>query len=170
MDQRTLTAHHEAGHAVAAVMRGGTQLHYVNVIQDGDTLGFTHYSGRRCDEAFIAYAGPWAEARAQWPISDLNDEDDDGCTFPDYVTGAFLTNIDGDAEAYQSALKAELLGPPDPELLTAREGIWGRELQRAWPVVQQVAQLLAADGADMYHSADHRAWHDVIRELLDRRQ
>lgn len=166
VNYQSITAHHEAGHAMAAVMRGA-QLHYVSITADGDSLGFTHFTGKCCDRAFITYAGPWAEARAQWPTNDLNDEDNDGNTFADHVVGAFLANIDGDAEVYQSALKSESLGPADPALLAVREGAWGRELQRVWPVIQRTARLLQVDGADMYHSADHRTWHDAIAELLD---
>jgi len=143
---------------------GGGQLHYVDINPTDDYAGYTHYASKPCDSAFITYAGPWAEARARWPLTQLDGEDDDGCLFDDYVVGAFLANIDGDAEQYKTLLAGE------PAQLTQfhgrREEGWNRELEREWPVIQDVARLLLADGADMYYSPEHKTWQDTIEQLL----
>jgi hypothetical protein len=162
---REVTAHHEAGHAVALLIRGGGRLDYIDIYETADYRGYTHWNGKVFDIAFITYAGPWAEARAQWPLADLDGLDDDGCTFDDHVTAAFLANIDGDFEAYETCLAS------DPTFLasfqSSREECWNNELERVWPVVREVARLLLADGADMYYSPDHRTWHDTIEQLLE---
>ena len=90
-----LTAHHEAGHAVAALMRGGE---VVSV-----TIKPTARRGGGCEIrpgsadaadfwAFNYYAGPWAEARAQWtqPTIDEDSFDDEGRCFADHVATAFV--------------------------------------------------------------------------------
>jgi hypothetical protein len=164
VNQRELTAHHEAGHAVAVLMRGAGQLHYIDLNATDEYLGYTHYASKPCDSAFITYAGVWAEARAQWPLADLDAEDDDGCTFNDYVLGAFLANIDGDAEPYRTLMDAD---PLPVEFQRRREQCWDQELEREWTVIQTVAQLLLADSADMYHSAEHKTWHDAIEQLIN---
>jgi hypothetical protein len=82
-DDRYLTAYLESGHAVAACMRGGE---VVSV-----TIKPTARRGAGCEIrrgradaadfwAFNYYAGPWAEARAQWtqPTIDEGTYDDEG--------------------------------------------------------------------------------------------
>ena len=54
--ERYVTACHEAGHAVAAVRRGG----WVNEIDISDK-GHTCTEHEPADKAFIVYAGPWRE-------------------------------------------------------------------------------------------------------------
>ncbi len=67
----TRIAHHEAGHAVAAVARGGELLSITlgKVDWDGDPEldepgGCRHISDPR-NAPFVTFAGPWAEARWQ---------------------------------------------------------------------------------------------------------
>jgi hypothetical protein len=150
VDQRSVTAHHEAGHAVAAVMRGAGELRSVTIERTDEYLGHTGFRGKPCDSAFVTYAGPWAEARAQWPHPTLDGEDDDGCIFGDYVTGAFLLNADGDGADYRRhcADDGALLGG-HAHLLGSREDVWSYELERQWPVIQQIAmRLLAGEAID----------------------
>ena len=45
-----------------------------------------------CDYDFVAFAGPWAEARAQWPSVPLSHRDSDGHAFDDCVAEAFLNS------------------------------------------------------------------------------
>jgi hypothetical protein len=144
VDERLLTAHHEAGHAVAALMRGGGELRSITIEPTAAYQGHTGYRGKPCDSAFVTYAGPWAEARAQWALATLEDEDDDGCTFEDYVTAAFLRNADGDGEQYRRAQEADaaLYGPEFGHLAYGREEHWSRELEESWPAVQQLAAML----------------------------
>lgn len=57
---------------------------------------------------FVVYAGPWAEARSQWTrdsLDSLDDEDDDGRPFRDYVREAFDVNRDGDLDNYEQLEK-----------------------------------------------------------------
>ena len=62
---RRLTAYNEAGHAVAAMMRGGTFVS-ITIEPDGDRDGCTSVEVDTYDMAFVAFAGVWAEARAHW--------------------------------------------------------------------------------------------------------
>jgi hypothetical protein len=150
VDQRSVTAHHEAGHVVAAVMRGEGELRSVTIDRTDEYLGHTGFRGKPCDSAFVTYAGLWAEARAQWPHPALDGEDDDGCIFGDYVTSAFFLNTDGDGADYlrHRADDAALLGD-HAHLLESREDVWSYELEREWPVIQQIAtRLLAGEPVD----------------------
>lgn len=161
---REVTAHHEAGHAVAVLMRGGGRLHYIDMSETADYRGYTHFNAEVFDIPFITYAGPFAEARAQWPHDDLDGEDEYGRTFGECVAAAFRANADGDFEAYPAALRA------DPTTLASfqsrREKSWNIELEREWHVIEVVARRLLTIGADMYYSPDHRTWHDTIEQLL----
>lgn len=139
-DHRAITAHHEAGHAVAAVMRGGSTLTSIT-LQD-DHSGITWHRGKPTDGPFIAYAGPWAEARHSWPEGvPLDGQDDEWLTFDDYVAGVFL-HQSGDLEA---------LRPHDEQVQQLRAqgvdvpggyAVWDHELERVWPVVREVAGRL----------------------------
>src|SRR5690242_3563390 len=75
------TAHHEAGHAVAAVARGGTlhsiDLGYVDWFSDDtsrDRPATTHHSSEKWNYPFITFAGPWAEA--MWTVENDSEVDD----------------------------------------------------------------------------------------------
>jgi hypothetical protein len=124
-----VTAHHEAGHAVAAMMRGGGEFVSVTIEPTADHLGFTRYRGHAWDRAFVIYAGPWAEARVQWPVSDINSEDDDGAIFDDYVIAALWRNADGDLRDYEALCGAD----DDAQLRATREQVWSRETRRPRP-------------------------------------
>jgi hypothetical protein len=165
-DSRYQTAHHEAGHAVATLLRGGGELLSITIAPAGDYLGHTESRTKAVagtDRLFITFAGPWAEARAQWAMPSLDREDDDGCTFDDHLCGAWMVNADGDSDAYEDMRGeevrfAEYLGITPGELRDRRERGWGDELERAWPVIQQVAKLLLA--GDTVTDA-------VVREFVD---
>ena len=155
-NERYLTACHEAGHAVACLLRGG-EVDSISVEPTARHDGITHCRGS--DFAFRTYAGPWAEARAQWPNPTLDGCDEDGCTFDDYVTRVFSTNT-SDSDFFQYQL--EMDGPLQPVLdavwrqirpnesggdlsprgIVARQETWDSELEHAWPVIQRVAERL----------------------------
>ncbi len=155
-DERYITACHEAGHAVAALMRGGGEITSITIEPTADYLGYTWTRIKPFDRAFIIYAGPWAEARAQWTDPTFDGCDGDGCLFEDLVTAAFLRNYDGDATEYKQALDydpAEIarragvfdeLARRSGQEIPDREEMWSRQLECAWPVIQQLAVRLLA--------------------------
>lgn len=67
IDQRVITAHHEAGHAVAAEMRGDGEVRALAIEPTDQYLGKTWFRAKPADLAFVTFAGPWAEARCRWP-------------------------------------------------------------------------------------------------------
>lgn len=162
-DNLAVTAHHEAGHAVATVMRGGAELVSVTIESAEDYLGRTTQRIKPTDSAFVTYAGPWAEARYLWQTEPTGEFD-----FEDYVGGALLSNPD-DAKQYQQAIAAERAmlesainntGIALAELLdvAGREQLWGRELEDRWPEIQQVARmLLDGEGVD-HETVDRLLW------------
>lgn len=121
---RRLTAYNEAGRAVAAVMRGGT-FFSITIEPDGDRDGFTSVKVPRRDMAFVVFAGPWAEARAEWN-KPLDGEDDDGCRFDDYVADAFERNADGDLGGYlrRALADAAVYGDVTRYLTFSSEKAW----------------------------------------------
>lgn len=79
MSETHLAAWHEAGHAVAAVMRGQSTLLSVALgYRHGE--GLTRRRGKPMDDAFFAFAGPWAEDRYRGGVREVADEDQDGLT------------------------------------------------------------------------------------------
>ena len=153
---RALTAFHEAGHAVAALMRGGSSLLSVS-LSDTHGEGITWHRSHVWDQPFIAYAGPWAEARYEWGDRPLDDLNDDGCTFEDELAGCLFQGGSDDSVVIDRALglgsiAAELgldAGNPDAvnrlrEIAAARESVWQMELERAWLAVCAVAPRLVA--------------------------
>jgi hypothetical protein len=72
------------------------------------------------DLHIVVYAGPWAEARFQWPrdsVDSLDEQDDDGRAFRDYVREAFdIIDRDGDLEKYQQLENG--IRPDDDERFT----------------------------------------------------
>ncbi len=115
-------AHHQAGHAVAVLMRGGGRLHYIDISETAGHRGYTHFSAKVFDFAFIRFAGPFAEARAQWPHDDLDGEDEQGRMFDECVAAAFRANADGDFEAYPAALRDDPTTQASCKRLRARAG------------------------------------------------
>lgn len=128
VDEARAVAFHEAGHAVAVVLRGGGT--FKSILLDESGHGLTLYSAKPCDSAFIAFAGPWAEARQAWGERPLEVEDDDGCTFSDYVVGVLLQQPDD----------ASRLG----DVTSASQDVWMRELECVWGAVQSLAGRLLA--------------------------
>lgn len=187
-----VTAHHEAGHAVAAVLRGGT-LVSITVSDDGET-GFTRHRSGVFDAGFIAYAGQWAEAtygaragvlphgmktaveyleeklrhardELEWgDASELGDDHDLDVVIPELDQAREFLN-----------LSAENIPDDAPPLMResilreASEGgdlallrTWGEELTEAWPVIQQVAALLV-EGRTVTHADVRRLSQGVGR-------
>jgi hypothetical protein len=165
-----VTACHEAGHAVAALMCGG-EVKSITIDPTAEYQGHTGVRIRRCHSARVTYAGIWAEARAQWTESTLGDVDDDGCTFDDLVTAAYLRNHE-DAADYEHALDAEPWRRVAEELgrkwaqengfeFVSREESWSRELEAVWPAIQALAARLLSGpmtGAEVTKLVEAHLW------------
>ena len=145
--ERWQTAHHEAGHAVAAVWRGAT-FHAVSLGHGGWTQ-VDALEGRNRD--FVIFAGPWAEGRASWGPRSLDGVDDNGLTLLDHVTAAMRSST-SDLREYEPSRNlpeelwdALLYGSQEPEIPLARDASWYGELEASWPAMQSVAEMLLAD-------------------------
>jgi hypothetical protein len=83
-DEIAVVTHHEAGHAVAALMTvvGDLDGSVTATLLGGKGTGNAHVASGvtsvPVQAAFIFYAGPWAEARVQWVKSALDCLDDWG--------------------------------------------------------------------------------------------
>jgi len=152
MRERWLTACHEAGHVVASVMRSGGTFISVTIEPTDERAGCTHTRTMQWDSDFVSYAGPWAEARAQWPADLPIDEfDDDGSEFNDYILTALINNRP-DFQAYTEpagetavALRKSLertYGDEIRHIDKARDETWNWELEQKWQIMLLVAQLL----------------------------
>ncbi|WP_226345242.1 hypothetical protein [Agilicoccus flavus] len=156
---------HEAGHAVAAALRASGHF-------DAQALTPGQYregpaACRRWEEApanarpFVAYAGPWAQARATWERVGALGADAAGRTFDDHVCAAVLARPqDAAAVAVAEFDVAAMLrdgGADESECRRVLRGVefaWRRELEDVWPVVVEVA--LALDRGQRVALADVR--------------
>ena len=148
-EERIIYAHHEAGHVVAAVMRGGTELHSVTL---GEIHGWGLTRSRQWwDHGFIVWAGPWAEARYLWGERPLDVEDEDGAMFADHVGGVLMgqSGPGGDLSEYMAAMEARnwmmmaSLGPDSVrEMEWGSEQHWLLEMEEQWKVVRTIAARL----------------------------
>ena len=114
--ERYLTAYHEAGHAVAAVV-SGRQLISVSI---GDNPSIRS-RGSRKSRGFVSYAGPWAEGRAEWDLGPIVGLDEH--------VGCAVYRSSSDAAVFER----------EPDWVVRR---WGEELEALYPLIQQVAEML----------------------------
>jgi len=128
---RTLTAHHEAGHAVAGCMRGSVLRSVCLGEVAGD--GLTVHRGPSWADPFVGYAGPWAEARYIWGDRPADAEDAEGLVFGDYLFGIFLTSGAEDLLEVSAASSSR-----------ATERTWACELRVVWPAIEATAVSLLA--------------------------
>lgn len=91
-DEIAVITHHEAGHAVAALMTvvgdldGPVTATLVAGRGTGNAKVASWVTSEPVQAACIFYAGPWAEARVQWvkaTLDCLDDTADDGTSFRD---------------------------------------------------------------------------------------
>ena len=150
------TAHHEAGHAVAVVYRGG---HLVKIViteadpthadWDSELAGFTRHRTPVTEHPFTTFAGPGAEA--MW-VS----ETDPDTAFNAALDDAWENSADGDAAYYatlcepvwEAARQAGLGHRVGPDW----EIDWDAELEALWPAIREVAAMLLA-GETVTHDA-----------------
>lgn len=161
-----LAAYHEAGHAVAAMMRGGGDLRATPIVRrDGSGLTLTRVKDGTGDGHFMSYAGPWAEARLLTEECERagHHECDGGAVecFSDWLVCVFIQQSHSDPGSEYAADWQALQRPhPNPAMaafLASEHGdgrglwwegdteqVWRMELGRAWPAIAQVAELLIA--------------------------
>lgn len=130
------SAHHEAGHAVATVYRGG-QLVSITLADDWhkpETIDWDSPAGNtrtRQDQSmvpFTSFAGPWAEA--VWAVQ--FDPDEEGIEFDDILFYAYDDELG--------------VGDDSREW----DNQWMAELEFLWPAIGTVAQWLI-DGETVTH-------------------
>jgi hypothetical protein len=156
-------AHHEAGHAVAAVARGG-KLKRISLgtvdwsTPDGsaDTNGFTVHETAYAEQPFVTFAGPVAEA--WWAVEHDDDVDD----LSEALEYAWLNNTDGDTAKYE--YRVAMLEGVAAQLGFSRVGRawedeWFDGLEPLRPAVREVAALLI-DGDSVTH--------EVVQAAVDR--
>lgn len=146
-DQRRQTAHHEAGHAVTAVARGGT-FHGLTVEGTATRHGGVHVVHPRAAREFVTFAGPWAEARYDWADRPLDGIDEHGSTLHDYIRASLCANA-SDLQVYEPSINlpfeifvADGQGDDAPEVPLARDESWYAELESYWPTMQLAADMV----------------------------
>lgn len=144
--QRDIAAHHEAGHAVAATMRGDSSVTSVELGEMHGT-GLTWTRSKGFDSAFVAWAGPWAEARFIWPDGqDLTTVDEQGRTFLEVVDIALGLQPADHAPVVAEESRLATIQPPEgmehQALLRDQYRVWSDELHGVWPAIRWVAEAL----------------------------
>lgn len=129
---REATAYHEAGHTIAALVRGGGSVKSVTIEPTARHSGLTWVNVKSCDSAFVTFGGMWAEAEYCWRTDDAGE-----FTFNDYLVGVLVMQP-LDRSDYERAMQ-ERPGIVDR---TATENSWGEELRQYWTQIEQVAVLL----------------------------
>jgi hypothetical protein len=141
--KRLVNAHHEAGHAVAAVLRGGVVEHIAlgDPTDDGlldahrELVGRTRHTSAPADWPFIAFAGPWAEWRIETERGDA-----DGMDLWDWLDTDWLNQCDDDPFSDYA-----LIGYDDEDGLSdASLDVWTREIEPHWPAIAAVAAAALA--------------------------
>lgn len=156
---RDKAIHHELGHAVAAVLRGGW-LEFVEVDEDG--MGLTRWSpsGERDVRAFVAWAGPYVEHL--WLLE--HDEDYAECAETE-PADAVRELLDGsDLEAYDAAVSeleqvAEALGLTPLSESWCRA--WAYTLNDYYPVVQSLSARMGSGEV---------ITHEVVAEAITKHE
>ncbi|MGV8908533.1 MAG: hypothetical protein ACOH1Y_06080 [Propionicimonas sp.] len=137
MDDLERSAYHEAGHAVATVLRGRKFLRLVSIAASIAHRGNTLNRSPGWNDAFVAWSGPWAQAHAEWSERPL-DGDDKGCTLDDDLAAAFLNGGQED----HHIVEQHFASMPWPSMRSGTERVWAMELTRMWPAITQVAEWL----------------------------
>ncbi|OMC44100.1 hypothetical protein A5745_16830 [Mycobacterium sp. IS-2888] len=147
-------AHHEAGHAVAAVARGQKLLQVFLGDFDNDPSGATVHESDLLTQPFITFAGPWAEA--MWMVENDDHVDD----ISEALEYAWSENTEGDADKYHAIVNML-------EIAAACFGLgrigptweidWHDELTELWPVIKDVAALLIKRA---------EVTHEIVENLL----
>jgi len=137
MDDLERSAYHEAGHAVATVIRGRKFLRLVSIGASIAHRGNTFHRPSGWNDAFVAWAGPWAQAHAEWNGRPLDGEDEE-FALDDHLAAAFL--IGGQEDSH--IVEQHFASMPWPSMRSGTERAWSMELTRMWPAITQVAEWL----------------------------
>lgn len=138
--QRLIDAHHEAGHAVAAVMRGGV-VHHIKlgdstdaglIDPDRESVGVTRHTSTRNNQPFVAFAGPWAEWRVRSQLGEAEEMD-----LWEWLDTDRFVNDFGDPYGDYAMMDYHSLSAAQIE-------VWVDELERHWPAIVAVAALAVA--------------------------
>ncbi len=136
-------AHHEAGHAVAAVFVGGTlkdvwlgATDWSTDDTSADTPGGTRHNTQWELQPFVTFAGPWAEA--MWTLEHNDDIDD----FYEALEYAWQDNSDGDAAKYESRVDELAVRFKSDSIARAWELDWLDDLKDLRSAVREVAEML----------------------------
>lgn len=141
-------AHHEAGHAVAAVAVGGQLLTVFLGTADwstcddtAETPGATCHRTPWVDQPFVTFAGPWAEA--MWTTHNDPEVDD----FHEALDYAWDDSSHGDTAKYQD----RIADVTDADR-AAMEAQWDQALAVLWPAICQVATSLINGQTVTHHT------------------
>ena len=155
------TAHHELGHAVAAVLRGG---HLVLVEVDPEEgTGLTRWEpapGDTKSTAFVAWAGGYAEH--MWLLDNDADyaesaEGDPATAVRELLDGIDLEQYDGAVDELEEVAERLGLTPLSESWCRA----WALELDDFYPAVEALA-------ARMW--AGETVTHEAVAEVIEARQ
>lgn len=108
------------------------------------------------DEAFVIWAGIWAEARYEWGARPLDAEDEEGADFSYYLDDAGARH-QASAEIFLAAIEESDHGwrqagvDADALRVTVEREIWPRELEKVWPAIRRLARALL-DGNVLDHA------------------
>ena len=108
------------------------------------------------DEAFVIWAGLWAEARFEWGSRPLDGEDEEGVTFEYYLDDAGARHR-ASAEIFLAAIEESDHGWHQAGVdvgalrISVEREIWPRELEEVWPAIRRLARALL-DGDVLDHA------------------
>jgi hypothetical protein len=136
---RFRTAHHEAGHAVAAVLRGGDVQHLkigdptdAGLLDaDRGLVGVTRQTSEPCNVPFMAFAGPWAEWRLGTETGDNEGWD-------------LVCWLDCDAAGNMGDPLSDYTLMDYDNLTEDQIALWVKELRPHWPAIVAVAAVALA--------------------------
>lgn len=173
--------YHESGHAISAVIREGfvTSIDFSFEVETSTNL-------KKHDIAFMAWAGPWAQA--QWEdncteerIMELLHTQSfvDWCVYENAKNPRRAAEVNIERAVFRAEVAwTESLPPPDdlPPVTPPDPG-WHAELTRAWPEIKRLAEGLLRGDSPIHlsnkqqlildQSRDYEYWWDPDKPTVD---